>query len=45
MPNVESIYAAPRSVSDVADLNYYHTMDVPGLGLVKGPWDDLRPIV
>lgn len=36
------LYAAPREVDDPAECSFYHTMDVPGLGLMEGPWD-LRP--
>ena len=32
-------YAAPMGVSDIAECYYYHTMDVPGHGLVTGEWD------
>lgn len=34
-----SPYAHPRSVKGVADCLFYHTMDLPGVGLVEGPWD------
>jgi SAM-dependent methyltransferase len=34
-----SPYAAPRTVDDVSDCYFYHTMDIPGHGLVKGEWD------
>ncbi len=32
-------YAAPRTVTDLANCYFYHTMDVPGHGLVSGEWD------
>src|SRR5262245_55680025 len=32
-------YAAPRTVTDLADCYFYHTMEIPGHGLVKGEWD------
>src|SRR4051794_38706299 len=32
-------YAAPRTVTDLADCYFYHTMEVPGHGLVEGEWD------
>jgi hypothetical protein len=41
-PGSESIYSAPRTVDSLADCLYYHTMDLPGIGVVHGPWD-LRP--
>jgi SAM-dependent methyltransferase len=34
-----SPYAAPRVVDDVGDCFFYHTMDIPGHGLVRGEWD------
>ncbi len=36
------IYAAPRTVKDLKDCFFYHTMDVPGYGCIEGEWD-LRP--
>lgn len=33
------IYAEPRTVTDLADCYFYHTMDVPGYGLIQGEWD------
>lgn len=35
----EEIYAAPRIVTDVADCIFYHTMEIPGYGLVQGRQD------
>lgn len=37
-----SIYASPRTVTDLAACHFYHTMEIPGYGLVQGEWD-LRP--
>ena len=34
-----TIFAAPRRVENLADCYFYHTMDVPGLGVQKGHWD------
>jgi hypothetical protein len=34
-----SIYSAPRCVKDINDCYFYHTMDLPGIGTVKGNWD------
>jgi len=34
-----SPYAETRSVSDLEACVFYHTMDLPGVGLVKGAWD------
>lgn len=35
-------FAPPRVVNDLADCFFYHTIDVPGHGTVRGDWD-LRP--
>jgi SAM-dependent methyltransferase len=32
-------YAQPIPVNDINDCYYYHTMDVPGHGVVAGQWD------
>jgi hypothetical protein len=37
-----NLYAEPQSVTTLADCYFYHTMEVPGYGLVAGEWD-LRP--
>src|SRR5437762_1417726 len=34
-----SLFAEPRHVDDPNDCYFYHTMDLPGLGLQKGHWD------
>ena len=33
------IYANPRIVTDLSDCYFYHTMDVPTIGVVEGSWD------
>ncbi len=33
------LYAEPRLVTDVRDCGFYHTMEIPGHGLVEGQWD------
>jgi len=33
------IYAAPREVGDLRDCYFYHTMEIPGHGVVQGEWD------
>jgi len=33
------LYAAPLVVESTADCNFYHVMDVPGEGVVRGPSD------
>ncbi len=35
----EKIFAVPLKVEDVADCHFYHTMEVPGHGLMNGEWD------
>lgn len=35
----QSLLAAPRFVASVDDCFFYHTMDLPGLGVVRGQWD------
>ncbi|HEX3464299.1 MAG TPA: hypothetical protein VHS78_09665 [Candidatus Elarobacter sp.] len=32
-------YAEPIAVASIGECYYYHTMDVPGVGLVRGEWD------
>jgi SAM-dependent methyltransferase len=32
-------FAAPINVTDIAECYFYHTMDVPGHGVVTGEWD------
>ena len=32
-------YAAPRVVTRLEDCFFYHTIEIPGHGLVEGPWD------
>ncbi len=35
----QQLYAAPRVVESVHDCRFYHTMDLPEIGLQRGPWD------
>ncbi|PYS73458.1 MAG: hypothetical protein DMF69_04755 [Acidobacteria bacterium] len=37
--NTSIAFAEPRYVDRVEDCFFYHTMDVPGLGEVRGHWD------
>jgi len=32
-------WAEPRDVSNLDECHFYHTMDIPGHGLVQGEWD------
>lgn len=32
-------YASPRSIGSLEECYFYHTMDVPGYGTIKGEWD------
>jgi len=38
LPN-STVYAVPRSVADASDCYFYHTIEVPGCGLIEGEWD------
>jgi 2-polyprenyl-3-methyl-5-hydroxy-6-metoxy-1,4-benzoquinol methylase len=38
------IFALPRVVNDLSACHFYHSMEIPGYGLVQGPWD-LRPAI
>lgn len=33
------VYAAPRRVEEIGDCAFYHTMEIPGHGVVQGDWD------
>ena len=35
----DKIFAAPLNVEDVADCYFYHTMELPGYGVINGDWD------
>jgi O-methyltransferase len=35
----DEIFAAPLKVEDPANCHFYHTMEVPGHGLMNGEWD------
>jgi SAM-dependent methyltransferase len=35
----EKLFALPRSFDGPQSCDFYHTMDIPGLGLVHGQWD------
>lgn len=37
--SASSLLAAPRFVESVADCFFYHTIELPTLGLVRGQWD------
>jgi hypothetical protein len=34
-----SIHATPRLITDINECGFYHTMDIPGYGVVKGLFD------
>ncbi len=40
----DSLFATPRLIENVDSCNFYHTMEIPGHGLVQGHFD-LRPVV
>src|SRR6201998_1346257 len=33
------IYATPRTITNIDECFFYHTMDIPGYGHVEGQWD------
>lgn len=35
----DDVYATPYDVTDPLECYFYHTMEIPGLGLVEGQWD------
>jgi len=35
----KAIWAEPRNVTDIEDCYFYHTMDIPNYGMVRGEWD------
>ncbi len=35
----DEIFAEPLKVDDVADCYFYHTMELPGHGVINGEWD------
>ncbi len=35
----QSIFAEPEVVNDIGECFFYHTMELPGHGLVRGDWD------
>lgn len=35
----KEIYATPKTVTDMNECLFYHTMDIPGYGHVEGQWD------
>jgi SAM-dependent methyltransferase len=37
--NPNTVLAAPRFVDDLKDCYFYHTMELPGFGVVRGHWD------
>jgi len=41
---MSDIYVEPKDVTDLDDCIFYHTMDVPGYGTVKGSWDLRRKL-
>ena len=35
----KSLFASPRHIENLADCYFYHTMELPGLGVQHGHWD------
>jgi SAM-dependent methyltransferase len=40
----DNIFAAPLKVEEVADCYFYHTMELPGYGVMNGDWDLRRGV-
>lgn len=40
----KDVFAVPRTVTDIGECFFYHTMQVPGYGVRSGQWD-LRPTI
>ena len=38
-PEQAFVYAEPRVVTELEECYFYHSMEIPGYGLVEGPWD------
>jgi SAM-dependent methyltransferase len=34
-----NIYASPKIVNDINECIFYHTVELPGIGIVEGSWD------
>ena len=39
MKNIKDIYAAPRDITDIRECFFYHTVELPNHGLMRGEWD------
>jgi SAM-dependent methyltransferase len=39
IPQRESLYESPHEVTNIDDCYFYHTMELPGYGLMQGEWD------
>jgi len=39
MDTPRAIYAEPRTVTDPGECFFYHTLELPGYGVVRGQWD------
>lgn len=39
MQDNNSIYVTPKYVDNLDECSFYHTMNIPGYGLVEGDWD------
>lgn len=37
--DIKNYYEKPRSINDINECYFYHTMELPGIGLMKGQWD------
>jgi hypothetical protein len=35
----KSLFARPRTINNLKDCYFYHTLDIPGCGTIEGDWD------
>jgi len=42
--NNDNFFAVPLKIKDVADCYFYHTMELPGYGVMEGEWDLRRGV-
>jgi hypothetical protein len=40
----ENLFAVPLRVKNVSDCYFYHTMELPGHGVMQGEWDLRRGV-
>ena len=35
----DTIFADPLKIADIGDCSFYHTVELPGYGVINGEWD------